>query len=278
MPLARTATRPRPSAAPGTIVPVANPPNYLDFLVVLDDHLRKSNLGYVTYGTDLLALATDAGLAKSGDGTPVQWVGRLIHDEYVAHGPQGAGDPRPLPQGLMWSHDELSRVSDYRITPRGREEADRVRRQVREDRTDEILALTGLTLGALTDAQRRAVELPLRSLRTALDTERHAEAVGSAKDLAEAMCKLAAAVGSQEVPASASVSSLVKLAVTGRPAVGGEDVARRLGGVLDALGALRNERGSGHGRAEQEVVSGLSAALAASAACAIARFVLSTNG
>jgi hypothetical protein len=43
----------------------------------------------------------------------------------------------------------------------------------------------------------------------------------------------------QPVPASASIGSLVKLALGGRPDVGGEDVARRLGGVLDALGALR---------------------------------------
>ena len=103
-------------------------------------------------------------------------------------------------------------------------------------------------------------------------------AVGSAKDLAEAACKLAAALGGQEAPTSASVGSLVKLALNARPSVGGEEVARRLGGVLDAIGTLRNEHGSGHGRAEQEEVNGASAALAATAACAIARYLLGTVG
>jgi hypothetical protein len=157
-------------------------------LVVLDDHLRNSNLGYVVYGTDLLRIACDAGWREGVMTRPVQWVGRLVHDEYIAHGLFGAGDPRPLPLGLMWSQYELSRVSDFRITPLGREEADRVRRQRREDRTDETVGLSGVTLGVLTDAQRRAVELPFRSLRRALDDERY-EAVGSAKDLAEAACK-----------------------------------------------------------------------------------------
>ena len=45
----------------------------------------------------------------------------------------------------------------------------------------------------------------------------------------------------------------------------------------EALGDLRMEVGTGHGRAEQHAVDAEIARLAASAACGIARFVLSST-
>ena len=105
--------------------------NYLDFLVVLDDHLAASSLGFVIYGHEMHAIAQTAGLAVPGDESAARWTGELVQLGYVVHGPLGLGDGRPLPQGAYTNYD-LSRVSDYRITAAGRTEADRVRRQRRE--------------------------------------------------------------------------------------------------------------------------------------------------
>lgn len=81
------------------------------------------------------------------------------------------------------------------------------------------------------------------------------DSVGCAKEVAEAACKLVAVAHRAPVPASVSTSGLVKVALGCRSDVGGEDVVRRLGSVLDALGTLRNAVGTGHGRAEQDVVT-----------------------
>jgi hypothetical protein len=74
------------------------------------------------------------------------------------------------------------------------------------------------------------------------------------------------------------VASLAKLAQATRSSNSSdEDLARRLSGVVEALGNLRMELGTGHGHAEQDTVAAEIAWLAASAACGIARFVLSTT-
>lgn len=128
----------------------------------------------------------------------------------------------------------------------------------------------------LPEAQRRAIEVPLRGLRTALDGERYEAAVGAAKELVEAASKLVLARAGTEPAARASVASIAKLALaTGSSDPSDEDLARRMGGVVEALGNLRMEVGTGHGRAEQDSVAAEVVRLAASAACAIARFILS---
>jgi hypothetical protein len=108
-----------------------------------------------------------------GDEAPVHWVGQLVHDGYPRHGPQRVGDHRELPPGMYWTRTELTRVGDFRLAPAGREEADRVRCQQREDRTDELFGMNGLTLNgmALTDGQRRALVVPLGNLRSALEAQ-----------------------------------------------------------------------------------------------------------
>jgi hypothetical protein len=84
-------------------------------------------------------------------------VGELVDLGYLTHGPLGGGDPRPLPRG-GWVREDLSRVSDYRPTPEGRAEADRVRRQTREARTDAVLGpVLPLVLQPwMNDAQRQS--------------------------------------------------------------------------------------------------------------------------
>jgi hypothetical protein len=103
----------------------------------------------------------------------------------------GGGDRRPLPSS-GYSPDDLSRVSDYRITATGRTEADRVRRQRREALTDASIGgvLPNLVQSWMSEPQRRAISVPLRHLRSARDGEQYAAAVGAAKDLAEAACKV----------------------------------------------------------------------------------------
>ncbi len=255
------------------------PPNYLDFLVALDDHLKTTGWGYVPSGHLLFSVAREAGLTSEHvDQVVVRSVGQLVHDGLIAHGVQGAGDRQPMPPGLYWSQYDLSRVGDYRLTPAGLAEADRVRRQRREALTDKVigLALPSLSAMELTEGQRHAIKVPLTSLRHALDADRHEAAIGAAKDLVESACKLVATRAGEPVPADASVASLVKLALkasSSTPVDG--DIARRLAGVIDAVGSLRNAVGTGHGRAEQAKADAELARLAASSACAIARFVLS---
>lgn len=257
---------------------VDKPPNYLDFLVAFDDHIQAGNLSYVISGHELFGIAHAAGLTEALDQVVVQWVGKLVDDGHIVHSPQGAGDRQPLPPGRMWTQYELSRVSDYGITYTGRTEAERVRQQRRTAVTDEVMGLMFPRLRGveLSDAQRRAITVPLGGLRTALDGERYEAAVGAAKELVEAASKVVLARAGVEPAARASVASLAKLALeTQRSDSVNEDLARRLSGVVDALGNLRMELGTGHGRSEQDAVDAETARLAASAACGIARFVLS---
>jgi len=260
---------------------VDKPPNYLDFLVAFDDHIQAGNLAYVISGHELFGIAHAAGLTGPLDQVVVQWMGKLVDDGHIVHGPQGGGDRQPLPPGRMWTQHELSRVSDYGITYTGRTEADRVRRQRRETVTDEVMGIAFPRLRGLElpEAQRRAIEVPLVGLRAALDGERYEAAVGAAKELVEAASKVVLARAGVVPAGRASVASLAKLALATRSSNSSdEDLARRLSGVVEALGNLRMELGTGHGRAEQDAVAAEIAWLAASAACGIARFVLSSTG
>jgi len=254
-------------------------PNYLDFLVALDDHLADSSLGYVVYGHELNAIAQHAGLVSSAmDMSAARWTGECVGFGYVEHGPLSLGEQRPLTPPRMWSQDDLPRVSDYRVTFNGRTEADRVRRQRREELTDATLGgvFSPQLAAALSEPQYRAVSVPLASLRSALDDERYSEAIGAAKDLVEAACKLAIERGGGSAPRSADLQTLFKqtLHATGIEKAEG-DVGRSLGATVQRVAELRNAVGSGHGRASQPDVTARHARLAATAAYGIAMFVLS---
>ena len=128
------------------------------------------------------------------------------------------------------------------------------------------------------EPQRQAITVPFSNLRSALDNKNYAGAVGAAKDLAKAACKLTIEKGGGNVPRGAGLPAIFKeaLHVSGMDNAGG-DVGRSLAATIHRLAELRNTVGSGHGRALQPAVGAREARLAASAACAVALFVL-TDG
>lgn len=250
--------------------------NYLDFLVALDEHIAGSSLGFVIYGHEMHGIARSAGLVVSGDESAARWTGELIQLGYVTHGPLGFGDRRPLPQGPFTSPD-LSRVSDYRVTPVGRTEADRIRRQRREALTDAAIGvlLPNLVTSQMRDTERNAITVPLAHLRSALDNEQFVAAVGAAKDLVEAACEVTLSRSGLPVSAGASLPALFKQALDATEGDAGQaDVGRSLAAAVQRVAELRNAVGAGHGRASQPQVSPAAARLAATAATGIAVFLL----
>jgi hypothetical protein len=112
--------------------------------------------------------------------------------------------------------------------------------------------LTDLALGGAPDlfgvpfseAHRAALASPLTHLRSALDNQHHAAAVGAAKDLVEAACKVVLSHAGSPVPAGASLPTLFKqaAAVAGTPA-SGDDLGRSLASTVQRLAELRNAVG-----------------------------------
>ena len=131
-------------------------------------------------------------------------------------------------------------------------------------------------LGAqISEAHRAALATPLTHLRSALDSQHHAAAVGAAKDLIEAACKVVLSHAGSTIPAGASLPTLFKQAagVADASASGG-DLGRSLASTVQRLAELRNAVGAGHGRADQPAVTASDARLAATAACGLAVFLL----
>jgi Abortive infection C-terminus len=252
--------------------------NYLDFLVAFDDHIRESSLGFIIYGHELYGIAQRAGLVAAGDDSPARWAGELVADGCIAHGPPGLGDQHPTPTGAYTSYD-MSRFSDWRVTPTGRAEADRVRGQRRAALTD--IALGGSLpdlRGAVTEPERPAITGPFSHLRSALDAGRNADAVGAAKELAEAACKLVLQRAGEKVPGRPDLPALYKLAaVTRQDPEPASDLGRSLAVTVQRLAELRNDVGAGHGHATQPRVGSRDARLAATAGCGLALFLLSTD-
>jgi hypothetical protein len=178
----------------------------------------------------------------------------------------------------MWGDHDVQRVGDYRVTGLGREEADRMRRLRREAITDFALAThPQLVQPWMTESQRRAISEPLTGLRLALDGNRYATAIGAAKDLVEAACKLAIERASGSVPRSASLPILFKQAhrTVAAPDQPTSDLGRSLAATVQRLAELRNVAGAGHGHASAPTVAAGDALMAASAARGIAIFLLS---
>lgn len=166
--------------------------NYLDFLVVVDEHIRPSSLGRVIHGHELEDIARAAGILAANDiHSPARWAGECVAFGYLKHSQQGRHDRRPVTQGA-YTPDELRRFTDWCITPEGRTEADRVRREQRESLTDSALGgfISELGVSSMSEPHRNAITVALANLRSALDNERHVAAVGFAKDLVEAACKV----------------------------------------------------------------------------------------
>jgi hypothetical protein len=125
----------------------------------------------------------------------------------------------------------------------------------------------------MTDAQRRAVTDPLARLQSALDYEQHTAAIGAAKDLVEAACKVAIERGGEVASRNIDLPRLFRLTLPDDAARGSE-LGRSLVTVVQRLATLRNIAGAGHGQASLEDASAANARLAASAACGLAEFIL----
>ena len=250
--------------------------NHLDFLELLDRHTRESPTGEVSDGSAMQELAVEAGLAEAGDNNPAaRWIGKLVDLGYVKPRITNDVTPRTVPEGVSWTNRELQTFAGYRVLPAGREEADRVRRRRREQATDVALGreLPVLRHPWLTDAQREALARPLRDLQAALDDDRSPAAVGAAKELAEAACKVVLDHLGKQPPAGASLAALFKEA-RNAAGVSDGDMGRSLSAAIEHLAELRNVAGSGHGRADAPQVSVGQARLAAGAASSIADFLL----
>jgi hypothetical protein len=257
---------------------MAKPPNYLDFLVALDDHFLITNHDYVQEWSELHRIAQDAGLETRELPQAARWTGELHGHRYLTA--QSRRFNQEIPRVPFTDHD-LQGLGEFRITPLGREEAERVRRQWREADTDALLGLRFPDLDRLaaSDTQRHAIESPLRHLREALDQEQWDRVIGSAKDLAEAACKVGIALAGAETPSNADLPALVKKAL--QATTGDEDaddLAKRLVAVTQQLAHVRNTTGIGHGRSDQPDVSRSAARLAAATALAVAEYLLSANG
>jgi hypothetical protein len=179
----------------------------------------------------------------------------------------------------MWGGEEFSRYHDYRVTPAGREEAERIRRRERELASDATLGahFPMLMKAWMNEAQRRALAMPLKNLRAALDRGEAPATIGAAKDLVETACKLSLEHAGTEIPARASLPGLFKLAqsaLAGDAKTASNDLARSVTAAVQRLAELRNAAGTGHGRALVTDVAERDARLAASCGVAISEFVL----
>jgi Abortive infection C-terminus len=256
-------------------------PNHLDFLLAIDSFTRNSPGGCVPRGSDMHNVAHQAGLTKWGDLAAARWTGELVHLGYLTHGPPSAGDRRDLPHGPIWSDGELQRFNDYWVTATGREEADRLRRLERENQADSALGreFPRLLQPWMSDEQKRAIAQPLRALQVALDHAEHGLAIGAAKDLVEAACKVAIERTGRDAPRGAPLPTLFKQAsatvATARRA--NDNIGRSLAATVQRLAELRNVAGAGHGHASLAEIAPRHARLAASAATGIADFLLSPS-
>lgn len=256
---------------------MASSPNYLDFLVRLDDHFLMTNHDYIQEWSELHRIAQDAGLETRELPQAARWTGELHSHKYVTAKSRRFNQEIPPPP---FTDYDLQGLGEFRITPLGREEAERVRRQWREADTDALLALRFPDLDRLAagDTQRRAIESPLRHIREALDQEQWDRVIGSAKDLAEAACKVAIGLAGGEAPSSEDLPALVKKALQATTrGEDADDLAKRLVSATQQLAHLRNTAGIGHGRSDQPDVSRRAGRLAAATALAVAEYVLSAT-
>lgn len=247
-------------------------PNYLDFLLALDAHLRDTPSGTVHTGYAMHEIARDAALVPFGDTTAAGWVGRLVDDGLLTH----HADPREPPPfpGAFWSDSDLQRQTYYRLTPLGLDAARSERRHRRELRADAALGAAAPLLSApwLDQDQQGALTKQATSIREALTGGRWSDALGGAKNLIESAAKITIERrGLADPGARASVVVLVKSACHGEDA----DIARRLAATADAINEARNASDAGHGRTAPSSVTEAEARLAVTAATAVAEYVLS---
>jgi hypothetical protein len=252
--------------------------NHLDFLLALETELRHSTLGFIPSNRELSALAISAGLATPQLNPAARWTGELVSLGFLTHGPLGAGDRRPLPPPTLWTESDVSRLHDFRITGEGHAAAERVRRRDRETWTDVALGIDRAgPVVALSEPHQRALAAQVRVLRDALDSERHTDAIGAAKDVVEASCKVVIEEAGGAFDRGAGILTLVKAAIRHLDRQDGSNLARSLATTVQRIAELRNDAGAGHGHASVGPATSQTARLAGSAACAIATFLLTAQ-
>jgi hypothetical protein len=252
--------------------------NHLDFLEALDGFVRDSSLGLVQQGGELHGIAQDADLVEPGNEAAARWTGQLVDLGLLKHGLKSMGDPDPYPTGA-WLPRDVFRFSDYTVTAAGHAEAETIRRRRRDSFTDAALGGVVPTLIRpwMSDVEKRAVWEPLAALRAALDAERGVAAIGAAKDLVEASCKVVVARAGADIGVNPSLPTLFKVAYR---CVAGEDrstekLGRSLASTAQGLAELRNAVGPGHDHAMLPEIGVREPRLAASASTGLSAYLLS---
>jgi hypothetical protein len=249
--------------------------NHLDFLEALDRRTRASPSGEVSTGYEMHQLAWQEEVAAPGELSAAPWTGQLVDLGYVEPDAALGGGPQPPPRRVSWSDRELQSFTAYRVTAAGRQEAERLRRARREQLSDLALGRTLIPAPrSRGGAAAQAIDRPLRDLRAALDDERPAAAVGAAKDLVEAACKVVLARSGRTGDGRGSLPALFTQA---RRAAGisDGDLGRSLAATVQRLAELRNAAGAGHGRVGGPDVTMAEARLAATSASGLTAFLLS---
>jgi hypothetical protein len=181
------------------------------------------------------------------------------------------------PRGAGWTEQDLQTFSRYALTAEGFAAADRERRERRAQAADMTLSPIGLLSASwLADDWRDSVRVQLVGLRGALDRQEWTAAVGAAKNLTEAAALVVLQRAGQKPPSGRpSVSTLVREAcdAADKP----DDLAKRSASVVQAVADLRNASDAGHGQAVRAEVPRAEARLAASAAVAVAAFLLADD-
>jgi hypothetical protein len=256
-------------------MPVTN----LDFLIALDEEIRANNIGHIGDASELQRMAHQTGLAQSQDPwSAARWIGELVELGYIKHSPRGLGDTRPVPE-YRYTDSDLYRFSDYRLTDGGHQAVARERLRRRQDIADAVLGMTfpGLVLDRADEPRKRAIAEPLRRLRAALDNEHWFDVISAAKDLVEAACKVTIELSGATAPARADLVVLAKQAQRARSDDEATPLSRSVAATVQRLAELRNDMGAGHGHSELPEVAHRAAKLAASSACAVAAYFLTTD-
>jgi hypothetical protein len=250
----------------------------LDFLIALDEEIRANNVGQISDASGLQRVAHN-GLASSQDPwSAARWTGELVELGYLKHARPGLGDRRPVPEGAYTDQD-LYRFNDYRLTDAGHQAVARELQRRRQDVSDGVIGAVfpGLALDAVDEPRKRAIAEPLRRLRTALDNEHWFDVVGASKDLVEAACKVSIELGGETPSPRVDLIALAKEAQRVRGDDEAAPLSRSVVATVQRLAELRNDIGAGHGHSELPEVVHRAGALAASTACAISAYFLTTG-
>jgi hypothetical protein len=254
------------------------PPQVLELIDRLyRDPMRRSELGV---GWTLYEAAVKEQLTPAGDIDAIaRCVGELVTDGLVTY--RTGGPPVP---GLLWGSRELQQYYEYRPTAAGQEAASRVR-QDRATVSRQAVLERHLLLAQhqwLGEEARAALEQYAVGLDSALGGQ-PAAAIGAAKELLEAACRVVLAAAGTPAARRADLPELFQQASNlagpatdaGRGVPGTRTLNRSLIAAVQGLAEMRNAAGSGHGRSEPSPADARHARLAAGIAVTLTEWLLS---